>query len=172
MLLNPYPAEDQVTGSYRAWKPSPRWRLWQLPWWPLLVHCTPHRAFLLLGISRLLISCILYPFKNMYWVLSIWPVPPQGWSQDTHVGRDCVSYLFMFPQHPTEREPGTQKILRKKKFAINNIITVMGIIISGHSLATAQREAGEGMRGLRMGKTSAPAALEATPRGPVLQGSP
>lgn len=82
----------------------------------------------------------------------------------------CLLFIYVSPA--PNGEPGTQKILRKKKFAINNIITVMGIIISGHSLATAQREAGEGMRGLRRGKTSAPAALEATPRGPVLQGSP
>lgn len=58
----------------------------------------------------------------------------------TPMGVGTVSILFMFPQHPTESLAHRRYF--KKTFAINNIITVMGMIISVHPLAIAQREAG------------------------------
>lgn len=46
----------------------------------LVVHCAPHRASVLLSITRLPISYILYPFNK--YVLSVFhmpsPVPAQG----------------------------------------------------------------------------------------------
>lgn len=56
------------------------------------------------------------------------------------MGAGAVSILFINVSSASSREPGTQWC--SKTFAINNIITIMEIIISAHSSVTmVQREA-------------------------------
>lgn len=68
-----------------------------------------------------------------------WPVAAQGWGQGIYGGRGCIYLIYFCFPGTQQRVWHTEGI--QKHWLLNSIITIMGNIISAHSLTITQTEA-------------------------------
>lgn len=78
----------------------------------LVVHCASHWASVLLDITRLPVSYILYPFNAdvLFFICHHLCLPRAG--VETSTEARAVSAIFIYVSSALSREPGTQKVLK------------------------------------------------------------